>query len=262
MPQQFANNTVGNRFIELQSIDSTNNYALGQVHAGMATHGTVYFAHEQTAGKGQRGRSWSAEKDAGLAISAVLDPQPLLTHQQFYLSMAVALAARDFFKNYAGTDTKIKWPNDLYWKDRKAGGILIESILGTGATRQWHWAIAGIGININQGRFPPELPNPVSLKQITGKTYNIWALARELCDFLENRVKELKTGSLDKLLADYNEHLYKKGEVLKFRKESRVFEGRVNQVLPNGNLELLTPFPEVFSFGEIIFLPHSTHRTQ
>lgn len=259
MPQQFANNTVGNRFIELQSIDSTNNYALSQVHAGMATHGTVYFAHEQTAGKGQRGRSWSAEKEAGLAITVVLDPQPLLTHEQFFLSMAVALAARDFFGTYAGPDTKIKWPNDLYWKDRKAGGILIESILRTGNTRRWQWAIAGIGININQGRFPSELPNPVSLMQITGKSYNILALARELCDFLEIRMKELRTGPTDKLLADYNEQLYKKGEVLKFRKESRVFEGRVNRVLSNGNLELLTPFPEDFSFGQIEFLPHSTY---
>ena len=94
---------------------------------------------------------------------------------------------------YAGDETKIKWPNDLYWQDRKAGGILIESIVRSreSGVGSWEWAIIGIGININQTTFPDDLPNPVSLKQITGKNFDPVELAKELCGLLDKRFTEL-----------------------------------------------------------------------
>jgi BirA family biotin operon repressor/biotin-[acetyl-CoA-carboxylase] ligase len=151
-------------FTILDSVDSTNNYAMQNVHAGMARHGDGYFAKEQTNGKGQRGKSW--ETDPG---SNILKP--------FHLSVAVAVACYDLFEKFAGEDTSIKWPNDLYWRDRKAGGILIENIH---RGKEWNQAIVGIGININQGSFSPEIKNPVSLKHITGKDFDPIALAKEL----------------------------------------------------------------------------------
>src|SRR5258705_5530512 len=99
-------------FIELQSIDSTNNYALSQIHAGLAKHGQAIFAHEQTAGKGQRGKKWMSFKGVNIALSIIIKPAPLLVSQQFQLSACIAVTLREFYRKYAGEETKIKWPND------------------------------------------------------------------------------------------------------------------------------------------------------
>ena len=124
MPQPPSPGSAGTPFIELQSVDSTNNYARSLIHEGLAQHGTAIFAYEQVAGKGQHGKVWISEKDANIILSMVLRPQPLLLTQQFMLSACMAVAVHDFFMKYAGEATKIKWPNDLYWQDRKAGGVL------------------------------------------------------------------------------------------------------------------------------------------
>ena len=114
-----------------------------------------YLLMNRLAGKGQRGKIWTSEKDANIILSIVINPEPLQLSQQFQLSACVAVAVNDFFTKYAGMQTKIKWPNDLYWQDRKAGGILIENIVSTHQLiiNNWEWAIIGIGININQTSF-------------------------------------------------------------------------------------------------------------
>jgi BirA family biotin operon repressor/biotin-[acetyl-CoA-carboxylase] ligase len=108
------------------TVDSTNNYAFKQIHAGLTQHGTGYFAREQMAGKGQRGKTWSAAKDssliwAGLTLTTIIDPTVSFSACGPYLFVN--------FSKYAGDSTRIKWPNDLYWQDRKAG-VLIENIIG------------------------------------------------------------------------------------------------------------------------------------
>ena len=86
----------------LDTVDSTNNYAMAKVHAGMTSHGMVWFAHEQTAGKGQRGKNWETEAGKNIAMSLVLQPETLHATQQFYLSAAVALSCFEFFSGHAG----------------------------------------------------------------------------------------------------------------------------------------------------------------
>ncbi|HET9430934.1 MAG TPA: biotin--[acetyl-CoA-carboxylase] ligase, partial [Chitinophagaceae bacterium] len=105
MPQQSSAPALGTPFIELQSVDSTNNYALAQVHAGLAHHGAAFFAWEQTAGKGQRGRSWTSQKEANIMISLVIRPYPLQVTQQFHLIACVAVAVNAFYLHYAGSET-------------------------------------------------------------------------------------------------------------------------------------------------------------
>jgi len=83
---------LGVPFIERQSIDSTNNYAMAQVHAGVARHGFTVFAHEQTAGKGQRQKTWLAEEGKNLMMSIVIEPESLFSTPQFRFSMAMAAA--------------------------------------------------------------------------------------------------------------------------------------------------------------------------
>ncbi len=240
-------NSIG-PFIELHSTDSTNNYALKQIHEGLAQHGGVYFARQQTAGKGQRGKAWSAAKDSSLLVSIVVNPKPLTVAQQFRLSACTAVSVCVFFNNYVEGAARIKWPNDLYWQDRKAGGILIENIIGQGA---WQWAVAGIGININQDQFPKFLSNPVSLKQITGRQYVVRDLVPELATIFADHFNRLITTGFEDIYANYLSLLYKKNELSKFKIGGRSFEARIKSVSPTGKLIVEHGFEEEFDFGEI-----------
>lgn len=262
-------------FIELLSIDSTNNYALTQAHAGLTQHGAAYFAHEQVAGKGQRGKKWVAPKDSSLIVSIVIDPYPLQLSQQFQFNACIALSVCEFFSQYTGSGSSIKWPNDLYWNDRKAGGILIENIIGSRKAgvrgrksearslksevkseksdlpTNWLWAVAGIGININQTSFPAELKNPVSLKQITGKNFDPVTLARELCFHMDKNFNRLITKGFEDIYASYISKLYRKDKMVKLKKNNRVFEAIIKSVSESGELVVQHGLEEKYAFGEI-----------
>ena len=262
MPQQPLLNAPGAAFVELQSVDSTNNYALARVHAGLAHHGDAYFAHEQVAGKGQRGRKWASEKGSNIALSLVISPAPLAPAQQFQLSAVVALGVRDFFARYAGDDCKIKWPNDLYWHDRKAGGILIESVIqqkqpANGvelSVPNWQWAVAGIGININQVQFPDLAKTPVSLRQITGKNWQPLPLAKELFAAVDHRWRELQENGFDGIYAGYVAQLFKKEEIVKLKMGSRVFEATIKSVSRDGRLIIQHAIEEEVESGQLEWL--------
>lgn len=245
-------------FIELQSVDSTNNYARQLLHDKMAQHGTAIFAHEQLAGKGQRGKKWFTENKGNIAVSIIVKPDKIPVTSQFQLSACTAVSARNFFAGYAGDDTTIKWPNDLYWQDRKAGGILIESIVRSkvpeinspeAAGSAWEWAIVGLGININQTSFSSDLPNPVSLKQITGKTFDPVELAKELVQLFLKNFDELVSTGFESIYSAYNNSLYKKGQAVKLRKENRVFEATIQTVTPAGKLVVEHGITEELEFG-------------
>jgi len=217
------------------------------------------FAREQTAGRGQMGRKWEAEKGANIALSIVIKPENFQLSQQFQLSACAAVSAHELLAKYAGDNTKIKWPNDLYWQDRKAGGILIESVVrsqestvsGMGATSKWKWAIAGMGININQTLFPEWLPNPVSLKQITGEDFDLLMLAKELCGIFEKNINTVTREGFETIYQAYLNHLYKKNALVKFRKDNRLFEAVIKTVSPSGKLIVQHSIEEEFDFGEV-----------
>jgi BirA family transcriptional regulator, biotin operon repressor / biotin---[acetyl-CoA-carboxylase] ligase len=248
--------TIGTPFIELQSVDSTNNYALTRVHAGLARHGAAFFAHEQVAGKGQRGRVWKAEKDSSIITSIVIDPRPLSLSNQFQLSACIALSACEWLETYTGDDTKIKWPNDIYWQDRKAGGVLIENVVrGIGFDGKpgsdWQWAIAGIGININQGKFPEGIGNPVSLRQVTGREHNPVILVKELYERINKNWNMLVTEGFENIYSSYLQRLYKKDLIVKLKKGSRVFEATIRKVSTDGLLVVQHAMEEEFRTGEV-----------
>jgi BirA family biotin operon repressor/biotin-[acetyl-CoA-carboxylase] ligase len=158
-----------------------------QIHAQKALSGSVYQTDFQTNGKGQHGRIWESHRGENLLCTYVLELNALkqgknwVPSEQLGLSAAVALGTQAFFMEFAGEETKIKKPNDIYWRDRKAGGILIENIVrGT----DWTWTVIGIGLNINQTQFSNEAGNPVSLKQITGKDWDIKTMQKKLAESL------------------------------------------------------------------------------
>jgi len=253
LPLPSVGHPLGSPFIELQSVDSTNNYALAQIHANLAQPGACYFAHEQTAGKGQRGKSWATEKDANITMTVVLRPGFLQLFQQFQLSACIAVATYDLLTKYAGASIMIKWPNDLYWKDHKIAGILIENVIAKGkkGTATWDWAVIGIGVNVNQMKFPAAIKKAGSLKQITGDEFDTVALAKELCECLNRTYKKLTHSGFEPIHNEYNTHLYKKNEIVKFKRRNRVFKATVKNVNEGGQLIVEHGIEEKFDFGDV-----------
>ena len=250
-PQYRNQPVIGSYFAEFGSIDSSNNYAIAQAHAGTAYHGSVYFAHEQTAGKGQRGKKWVAAAGQNVMMSVLLNPLGLFVEQQFLLSASMALGCIDLLKKHVRDGLYIKWPNDLYISDRKAGGILIENIL---SGMSWKNAVVGIGININQTGFDPSLLNPISLKLATEKEFDVVDLAKELCACLEKRYQQLISGQYEKLMTDYNSYLYKRHQRVSLKQGDLVFDTEIKEVDMQGFLTCTDEKERRFGFGEVQWL--------
>lgn len=249
----------GSNFIILDSVDSTNNYAMARAHAALAKHGDAVFAYRQTGGKGQRGKNWLTGNGENIAVSIIIEPKQLQVAQQFRLSVAVALGCYDFFTEYAGGETFIKWPNDLYWRDRKAGGVLIENVIGKNKTGNngesaWKYAVIGIGININQTVFDETLKNVVSLKQITGKRFDVVEMAKQLHQKILIRIDSLATRAFNVMLEEYNTVLFKKDCAVKLRKGKIEFDTVIKSVTDTGQLYTVDRVDNFFDFGEVEWL--------
>jgi BirA family biotin operon repressor/biotin-[acetyl-CoA-carboxylase] ligase len=204
---------LGEPLIELASIDSTNIYAMDQVHQGLALSGSCYSADFQTAGKGQHGRNWESEKGQNLLLSYVLELKQLKSDKiwtpadQMGFSAAVALGARAFFTSFAGEETKIKKPNDIYWGDRKAGGILIENLV---RGKDWTWTVIGIGMNINQGSFSLAAvnrvsANPISLQEITNKSWDLKKMQKHLSEAMTKSIQNWLLEGAEKTIQAFDE---------------------------------------------------------
>jgi len=243
---------IGEPFISFSQVGSTNDEARKAIQEGLATHGMAFFSSNQVAGRGQRGKSWSSTPGASMALSILIRPDFLTVLQQFELNRALALGVWDAVAAHTGSSKlRLKWPNDLYWENKKLGGMLIESVVtGSG---QWLWAIAGIGLNCNQHSFDPSLPNPISLFQITEKEHDPYTVARSLCPFLQARLEQLKEQKTGLLQEAYEQRLYKKGESARFRSGDRTFSAIVKGVAGNGEL-LLEGEPTSFATGAIEWL--------
>ena len=233
--------------MELHRVESTNNYAMGMVRAAMAHHGMAVFAREQTKGKGQREKEWISEPGSNIALSMVIEPEIAETARAFLLSMSAALAVLDLVSEYITDGLSIKWPNDLYWNDRKAAGILIENLWqGT----EWKFAVVGVGINVNQTEFGPLTGKAVSIKQVTGRSNDTLQMARRLCEKMDKRLALLQSDA-GAIISAYNSHLYRLHSVARFRKGNRVFDARVSHVEAGGQLVLHHGVEERFAVGEI-----------
>jgi BirA family biotin operon repressor/biotin-[acetyl-CoA-carboxylase] ligase len=240
-------NPIGLPFIELATVDSTNNYAMGLAHAGMAQHGTAVFAHEQVRGKGQRNKTWVSTRGQNISMSIILSPELLSITPLFLLSMATALAVKRLLDPFSQNEMRIKWPNDLYWRDRKAAGILIENLWQGG---RWKNAIVGIGININQEDFGELQSRAVSLKQITEQIHDPLSLAKSLCSELDIEYR-LMAKNPESVRKYYAESLYKKGEWVRLKKGNRTFDARVLGVSDEGQLIVQHGMEERFDVGQV-----------
>lgn len=226
--------------ITLEETDSTNRYLsqLCDTSHSPVTEFTTVCARFQTAGKGQRGNNWESEKDQNLLFSIVLYPTFLEARQQFILSQIVSLAIKEELNNWSN-DFSIKWPNDIYYQDKKICGILIENDLnGIHIGR----CICGIGLNINQNRFYSDAPNPISLKQITGKEENCNNILHHILERLQHYYQELSTEDFavfsQKVNTRYTHSLFRKHGLHVYEDRDGSFKARLLRVENDGRFIL------------------------
>jgi BirA family biotin operon repressor/biotin-[acetyl-CoA-carboxylase] ligase len=224
-------------YIKVSQTASTNTY-LSRLAATLPG-GTVIYTPSQTAGRGQKGNSWESEDGKNLTFSMLLKRPPVKARDQFYLSEAAALAVVEALAAEAGDGFSVKWPNDVYWQDKKICGMLLENSLdGTDIAT----CIVGIGLNVNQERFVSDAPNPVSLINITGREHDLEALLKRVCSRIEQLVDSLDD---DNARAD----LHQRYMAALYRNDSRLHPwedaaghrlmASVAGIAPDGTLTLL-----------------------
>ena len=242
---------MGN-IIRIAELESTNQYLANLVRKEAPIEGTVVIANFQTAGKGQGNNSWEAEAGKNLTFSMVLYPKMLEAQHQFILSQLVSLAIIDTLKSEVA-DTSIKWPNDIYVGNKKIAGILIENVL---LGKYIESCIIGIGLNVNQVNFCSNAPNPVSLKQLTGKDYDLSHLLKEICGNIFVRLAEALNEKPVSIFNAYFSSLYKKDNFCTYQTKNTSFMAKITAVLPTGELvvEKTDGSTKTFGFKEIELL--------
>lgn len=226
------------KLICLEETDSTNNYLSALCDKEEVTEFTTVCANFQTAGKGQRGNSWESEAGKNLLFSFVVYPHFVKARDQFVLSEIISLSVKEAL-DCRIADVSVKWPNDIYWKDKKICGMLIENVLGDGGVAR---CIAGIGLNINQRTFFSDAPNPVSLAQITGMEVDMQAVLTDIMLFCSQYYESLKLHTeafTSHLTERYNQSLYRREGIYPFRDAQGTFEASILRVAPDGRLFLL-----------------------
>lgn len=244
--------TIGTKIIKLDSVGSTNDYALELLKTTTPENGTIVWAKDQIKGKGQHENIWESEPGKNLTFSIILYPTFLKADQQFYLTKIISLSVRDYLKEFV-PGVSIKWANDIYILDKKVTGILIENAIIRNDLR---YSVTGIGININQETFPAALPNPVSLKLATGKTFDIESCLTELCRKLEVRYSSLQSQAFDALDRDYLAALYRFEKYALYESNGTRFKAKITGISPFGQLLMETDKNErlIYNYGEVTFL--------
>ena len=241
--KQFDTLPSTNQYCELLNLDETEEF-------------TVIVAHTQTVGIGQRGNHWEAEPGKNLTFSLVLKPTWLPIADQYQLTKAVSLGITDYLiplitEGYRRV--RIKWPNDIYVDDKKICGILISHrIVG----EQIGGTVVGIGQNVNQETFPSWVPNPTSLKLLTGQEWALEEVLDGLLNNIANRYLELRNNPIGALNTPYLRLLLRKGEKALYGYQGNTIAATLLDVNRYGHLQLVTDKGEQLScqLKEIQFL--------
>jgi BirA family biotin operon repressor/biotin-[acetyl-CoA-carboxylase] ligase len=189
--------SVGRELIVLESVDSTNTYAK-TLASGAYVHGTMVITDRQTAGRGRMGRSWVSTGGKDLTFSLILRP-PVVPERLGVLSIATGLAIAESIRAVSGLPALCKWPNDVLLGGKKCSGVLAEGVLERGEFRA---IVVGIGLNVNQPAFPPEL-NATSLALAGGREFDRFAVLNTLLGHLEQRIDQLERLDVHPLLDDW-----------------------------------------------------------
>ena len=236
----------------LETIDSTNAY-LQRQQAVTDIRNWVVSADEQSAGKGMGQNSWESEVGKNLTFSLALEVSFLSAERQFLLSEAVALGLfQSVYDVIPSEKLHIKWPNDIYYENRKLAGILINSTI---KANKMDTSIIGIGLNVNQMQFQDWPTHPISLQQITGKEYALQPLLEHIVESIYNKVEVLKADAAI-LEKEYLQRLYRHRTWADYEVNGKVLRLFLTGIDPFGRLMLVDEKEKSYCFDikEIKFL--------
>lgn len=243
---------IGSNNILIENLSSTNSYASDLLRKSRPTEGTIIYTNYQSAGRGYQGNSWESEAGKNLLFSIIVYPEMIDASDQFIISMALSLGICDFLGRYT-SQYSIKWPNDIYSGNDKIAGILIEnSLMGNRIEN----TVAGIGLNINQNEFSDNIPNPVSLSLLTGKSHKLEKCLNQLTTDIDRRYKQLISEKFEAIRKEYNNRLYRLNEWHNFKDKKGVYSGRIKNVTNIGRLQVETEDENIneYSFKELEFI--------
>lgn len=238
--------------INLFSVDSTNIFAKEYIKSVNTKKNICIRANNQTAGKGQTGSAWLSEPDKNLTFSLIIFPENISPSNQFYISKAISCAIIRVFDDI-DSNFQIKWPNDIYFKDKKIGGILIENAI---AGQKIVNTVIGIGLNINQTQFNDILPNPTSLKLIKAKDFDIDDVLDKILFEFENMLNTLYSNKFETFDLLYFNKLYRYNEFCLYKDKDGSFEAMILGTENSGRLVVTLKTGEIkkYDFKEIVFL--------
>ncbi len=226
---------------EMAETDSTNRRVREVAKANQETIAkanapvVVLAADYQTAGRGAGTNSWTSERGSNLLFSVLMKPSFVPVQSQFMLSMMGALALKEALDAYVPEGISLKWPNDIYWKDQKISGTLIETTLAAGRIKD---CVFGVGLNVNQHSFPETIPNPVSLCQIVGHDVDRKELLEKIMSAFVKYLKMISEGAYGEISAMYHEALYRRHGFYAYKDQDGVFDASVIEVEDDGHLVL------------------------
>jgi BirA family biotin operon repressor/biotin-[acetyl-CoA-carboxylase] ligase len=214
------------------TLDSTNKEAQRLLAEGAGINGLTLFARHQTDGRGQFSRHWISGPGSHVAMSIIYLPDGLSTTQLPTLSMKISLGIVNALTSIdPSLRPLIKWPNDIYASGKKLCGILIENALSGSKIQH---SIIGIGMNINEKDFSPEIPNAISLYQLTGSEY----APQQVALIIREHVMTMLNDDSDDWKSDYDQYVFGKGKQFTFLSDESSFEATVVGVSMQGHLIL------------------------
>ncbi|MBR5695986.1 MAG: biotin--[Paludibacteraceae bacterium] len=241
--------------IHLTSTSSTNDYLHHLISCDDSlTEGLVIWSDFQTEGKGQISNVWESEAGQNLTFSMLFFPSCVSASEQFLLSQFVSLGIVDYLRNHVGlSDVTIKWPNDIYWKNKKICGILIENLLVGSSISH---TIVGVGLNVNQKKFLSDAPNPVSMAMATKRTFNLEVELPKLVDCIKARYLQLIKNDFSTIRAQYFNSMYHGDSFYYYTDDKGSFAAKIDSVANDGILSLRLVDGEVrkYAFKEVTFI--------
>ena len=219
----------------LDETDSTNAEAMRMLKRSKPAEGTCIAARFQTEGRGQRSNAWSSRPGENLLVSFILYPPSEISGSPFLLSKTAALAVKETLQHFTTDEVHIKWPNDILIGRKKAAGILIENQwIGT----QWHAAVVGIGLNVNQTTFTVE--HATSLRASGADVLALEIVLTDLQTRLSHHYDRLCKGESQVISALYHERLFGRENSNSYETLEGQIEAKVLRVLDDGRIEMLT----------------------
>jgi len=263
------------KLIHFSEVDSTNKTLKIISENEELPSGSIVTADFQTAGRGQAGNSWESEKGKNLTFSIFFRPVCIPANMAFVISEMISLCVKRTLDMYL-PDVTVKWPNDIYFKNKKIAGILIENSIQQGKISQ---SIAGIGINVNQPEFRSNTPNPVSMAQIANREFDLMAILEdfrtifaEQSEFINKSgninssdfsipdntgiICETGNTSFETIHKDYINALYRKEGYHKYRDDTGIFDAVIHDIEPTGRLILKRTDDSLsqYAFKEVSFV--------